>query len=306
MNRNTDQRLRLTLRQLEVFVATCSAGSTRAAADRVARSQSAASNALAEIEATLGVELFDRAARRLVLNENGRALLPRAVALLEQAAEAEALFAAAHTAPLRLAASFTVGEYLLPALIAEWKATHPRSQVRLDIANTREVLDSVAAFTADMGFIEGSASHPELVVRRWIADELVVVAGPGHPLARRTASARQLARANWVVREEGSGTREAADRWLTTQLPSATIELELGSNEAVKRAVACGLGLGLLSRLAVAQALEAGWLVQVRTAAALPRRMLGIVTHRAKRLGLVTDDFLHHCVQRGKALDGTT
>lgn len=304
MNRNTDQRLRLTLRQLEVFVATCSGGSTRAAAERVARSQSAASNALAGIEATLGVELFDRAGRKLALNENGRALLPRAVALLEQAAEAEGLFASAHAAPLRLAASFTVGEYLLPALIAEWKATRPRSQVRLDIANTREVLDSVSAFAADIGFIEGSQSHPDLVVRRWLADDLVVVAGPGHALARRTASARQLAQADWVVREQGSGTREAADRWLTTQLPSATIELELGSNEAVKRAVACGLGLGLLSRLAVTEALQAGWLVQVRTAVALPRRVLGIVTHRAKSLGSVTEDFLRHCVQRGKTLEG--
>jgi len=116
------ERLRLSLRQLEVFVATALGGSTRAGADRVARSQSAASSALADLEVALGAQLFDRLGRRLVLNENGRALLPRAQAILEQSAEAQALFEAEHTAPLRVAASYTIGEYLLPRQVAKWTA----------------------------------------------------------------------------------------------------------------------------------------------------------------------------------------
>jgi DNA-binding transcriptional LysR family regulator len=167
MNDKIDQRLRLTLRQLEVFAATARAGSTRAAAGQVARSQSAASNALAELEATLGHTLFDRVGRRLVLNENGRALLPRTISLLEQALEVETLLTAEHPAPLRMASSFTIGEYLLPGLIAAWKQQHPRAQVHLDIANTRVVLEAVASFEADVGFIEGTGPHPDLLVRRW-------------------------------------------------------------------------------------------------------------------------------------------
>ena len=92
----SSSRLRLNLRQLEVFVATAREGSTRAAADRIARSQSAASSALADLESSVGVQLFDRLGRRLVLNENGRALLPKAQALLDQAAEVEALFSGEH------------------------------------------------------------------------------------------------------------------------------------------------------------------------------------------------------------------
>jgi DNA-binding MarR family transcriptional regulator len=107
-------RLRFSLKQLEVFVAIAQGGSARSAAQRVARSQSAASAALAELEHTLAVELFDRIGRRLVLNENGRALLPGALALLNHAAELESLFTEEHAAPLRLAASLTIGEYLLP------------------------------------------------------------------------------------------------------------------------------------------------------------------------------------------------
>ena len=190
MNKKTDQRIKLTLRQLEVFAAVARGGTTRAAADEISRSQSAASNALGELESVLGVQLFDRVGKKLVINENGRALRPRAAALLEQSAETESLFRSAHAAPLRLASSYTIGEYLLPQLVASWKQSHPRSHVQLDIANTHDVFERIAAFEADLGFIEGSHSHPELVVRKWRSDEIVVVASPGHPLARRRAGSR--------------------------------------------------------------------------------------------------------------------
>lgn len=296
MNGNTDQRLRVTLRQLEVFVATARGGSTRAAAEKVARSQSAASNALAELETTLGVGVFDRAGRRLALNENGRALLPHAVALLERAGELEALYSTEHAAPLRLASSFTIGEYLLPRLISDWKLLHPHGTVRLDIANTQDVLQAVAGFEVDVGFIEGARSQPELQVQRWLDDELIVIAAPGHPAAKGAATARKLAQASWILREQGSGTREVTDRWIMGYLSQAQIELELGSNEAVKRAVASGLGLGCISRLAVADALQAGWLVEVRTKLPPLRRTLAIVTHRKKRLGSVAQDFVDRCL----------
>lgn len=297
MNEKTDQRLRLTLRQLEVFVATANAGSTRAAAQRVSRSQSAASTALAEIEATLAVSLFDRLGRRLVLNEHGRALLPRAVSLLEHAAELEGLFTVEDVVPLRIAASFTIGEYLLPRLIAQWKQWHPRSQVRLEIANTSDVLDAVARFEVDVGFIEGQRTHPELAIRRWRKDEMIVVAAPEHPLVGRAATKKQLAEATWILREQGSGTREAADRWLVAHLGQIKVELELGSNEAVKRAVASGLGVGCLSRHAVAQALQQGWLCELRTSLPALVRSLAVVVHKGKRVGSTTGGFLRHCFE---------
>jgi DNA-binding transcriptional LysR family regulator len=296
MTRKIDQRLRLTLRQLEVFAAVARGGSTRAAGDEVSRSQSAASNALGELETALGVQLFDRVGRKLVINENGRALLPRVAGLLEEAAETQALFTAAHAAPLRLAASYTVGEYLLPELIAGWKAAHPRSHVLVQIANTHDVFDSVADFSADIGFIEGSHTHPDLIVRRWRSDHMVIVAPPGHPLASRKVNARQLAHASWVLREPGSGTREAADRWLIPQLSEIQVELELSTNEAVKRAVAAGIGLGCLSELAVRDAVAQGWLAQLGTTFPIFDRTLSIVRHRSKKLGSAAEGFMRHCI----------
>jgi len=295
MIQKIDQRLKLTLRQLEVFAAVARGGTTRAAADEISRSQSAASNALGELEGVLGVQLFDRVGKKLVINENGRALLPRAAGVLEQAAETQALFTAAHAAPLRLASSYTIGEYLLPELIAGWKSAHPRSHVLVQIANTHDVFDSVAAFSADIGFIEGLHTHPELAVRRWRTDHMVIIAPPGHPMAARKVSARQLANAAWVLREPGSGTREASDRWLSPQLPDMEVELELSTNEAVKRAVAAGIGLGCLSELAVRDAVKQGWLVQLPTTFATVERSLSVVRHRSKKLGSAAEGFLKHC-----------
>ena len=293
-----DQRLRLTLRQLEVFVATARDGSTRAAAVRVARSQSAASAALAELEATLGALLFDRIGRRLVLNENGRALLPGAITQLEQAGELQGLFATPHRAALRMAASLTIGEYLLPPLIAQWKALHPQSPVRLAIGNTSTVITAVVGLDVDVGFIEGPQTHPELRVRPWLSDELVIVAAPAHPLAHGAASTRQLAAAAWILREIGSGTRQASDSWLLEHLGALHVEFELGSTEAIKRLAMAGAGLACLSRHAVAQALAEGTLVELRTRLPIWRRRLAIVTRRDKRLGRAAAEFIAHCAAK--------
>ncbi|KQP03667.1 LysR family transcriptional regulator [Pseudorhodoferax sp. Leaf265] len=295
MIEKSDQRLRMNLRQLEVFVATAHEGTTRGAADRIARSQSAASAALAELEAVLGAALFDRVGRRLLLNENGRALLPRARVLLEQAAELQELFSGAHAAPLHVAASFTIGEYLLPGLVAEWTRAHPHSRVRLRIANTSEVIDAVAGFAVDLGFIEGPQTHPDVVLRPWRSDELVIVAAPDHALAGRPATTRQLADATWVLREPESGTRQATDSWLLAHLDRLDVAFELGSTEAIKRLVAAGAGLGCLSRQAVAQTLAEGGLVELKTRLPVAERRLAVATHRHRPLGRTATDFIAHC-----------
>lgn len=296
-----DSRLRLSLRQLEVFVATARAGSTRAAAERVARSQSAASAALAELEAVLGAPLFDRLGRRLALNENGRALLPGAAALLDHAADLQALFQTEHPAPLRVAASLTIGEYLLPERIAAWKRLHPASSVRLMIGNTSEVIRAVADLAVDVGFIEGAMTHPELLLRRWLEDELVIVAAPGHALLAGLApgkpvAARQLAAASWILREPGSGTRQAADAWLLEHLGPLQVDYELGSTEAIKRLAAAGVGLACLSRHAVATELADGRLQELPTRLPRASRRLAIALRRDKRLGAATQAFLQHCM----------
>ncbi|RZL88559.1 MAG: LysR family transcriptional regulator [Variovorax sp.] len=297
MTHKSDQRLRITLRQLEVFAATAREGSTRAAAGRIARSQSAASAALAELEAALGTQLFDRIGRRLVLNEDGRSLLAKSVALIDDAAEVQAMFFSAQRAPLRIAASFTIGEYLLPEIVLRWKQDSPQARARLIVGNTADVIAAVVGFDADVGFIEGRQTHPDVTVRRWLTDEMVLVAAPAHALAGRQIGLRELADAGWVLREEGSGTREATDRWLVERLGPLNIELELGSSHAIKRVLASGVGIGCMSRYAVSDALQEGSLVELKTK--LPRefRALSIVSHRERRPGHAMQELVAYCMK---------
>src|ERR1700761_6025597 len=134
--------MRITLRRLAIFTAVADAGSTSAAAERVALSQPAPSAALNELEAVLEARLFDRVGTRLVLNDTGRGLLPQARAVLDGALGIERDFglgatAGAHAAPslLRIGASTTIGNYLLPTLIAKWQRAQPGAQVDVAIAN---------------------------------------------------------------------------------------------------------------------------------------------------------------------------
>ena len=287
--------MRPSLHHLDVFVAIAREGNVRAAAGRLARSQSAASMALAELEARLGQPLFDRAARRLVLNSNGRRLLPRAIALLDHAGEVEHAFSDELSTPLRLAASLTIGNHLLPPVIAHWRAAHAGAYVQLRIGNTRDVADAVLHFDVDAGFVEGNVQHEDLQLRTWMRDQMVVCAAPTHPLAGRRASAKLLAAADWIVREPGSGTRETVDQALLKPLGWPRPAMELGSSEAVRLAVMADAGICCLSRHTVADALAAGTLVALRCEIKPPVRDLSVVTHRDRRLAPAVQRFLAFC-----------
>lgn len=153
--------MHITLRQLEVFSEVLKNGSTTQASQVLALSQSAVSAALADLERQLGVQLFDRVGKRLVINEHGRLLYPRVVALLEQALDIEQLFREDNGA-LRLSASSTIGNYMLPGMIARYRRDYPTLPLELNVGNSQEVIAAVADFRVDIGLIEGHA-----ICRSW-------------------------------------------------------------------------------------------------------------------------------------------
>ncbi|MBB5193104.1 DNA-binding transcriptional LysR family regulator [Silvimonas terrae] len=255
--------IKLTLRELEIFLATARAGGVTAAAEQIGLSQSAASSALGELERRLGVQLFDRVGRRLELNEHGRWLLPQAEAVLAQASEIESRFNTDAPARLRLYASSTIGNRVMPALIARFLQQAPANRIELAIGNTADAVATVAAFEADMGLIEGICDDARILIEPWLRDELVIVAAPDHPLAGVSATPQQLASQRWLLREPGSGTREVLSGALAPLVGSLDVALELGSSEAIKGAVRAGLGLACLSRRTVGGELARGELVAV-------------------------------------------
>jgi len=273
-------KLRYSLRELEVFVAIARYGSVSRAADAIAITQSAASQALAKLERAFGQPLFDRCGRRLVLGAHGRLLWPRAQTLLDGAGQLQDLLAGGDAVSLHMGASTTIAGYLLPPMLVALRAAYPQARVRLMAGNTAEVIAAVAALELEFGLIEGACHHPDLQASDWREDELVIIAPPGHPAARGHASRDQLAAAAWLLREPGSGTRQEVERWLRAHVGAVRVDMELGNPEAIRRAVAAGLGLSCLSRHVVAEALAAGSVAQVRTSLPALSRPLRLVRHR--------------------------
>lgn len=186
--------MHITLRQLEVFTEVLKSGSTTQASVMLALSQSAVSAALTDLEGQLGVQLFDRVGKRLVVNEHGRLLYPRALALLEQASEIEQLFREDNGA-LRVYASSTIGNYILPAVIARYRHDFPDLPLELSVGNSQDVITAVLDFRVDIGLIEGPCHSTEIISEPWLEDELVVFAAPSSPLAQKPVTLEQLAAA---------------------------------------------------------------------------------------------------------------
>jgi len=285
--------LRLTLRQLQIFVAVARHGSTLAAGGDIALSQSATSAAVNELERTLDLRLFDRVGRRLLLNESGRLLLPRAMALIDGALQFEhaARDGGAALQSLRIGASTTIGNYVLPGVLARLAQSQPAAnggawRSRVVIGNTAAICDAVAAFELDVGLIEGACHQPSLTVLPWLQDELVVVAAAASPLAQVEGRVplRALRDVVWLLREPGSGTRESTDQGLLPHLRSYQRSIELGSSEAIKHAAAAGLGVACLSHWVVDDAVAHGHLVTLSTALPRLRRRCYMVWHRDKQL----------------------
>jgi DNA-binding transcriptional LysR family regulator len=292
--------MHITLRQLQIFRAIALSGSTTAAARSVPLSQSAASASLNELERTLRAPLFDRVGKRLLLNDNGRILLPMALSVLDGAHSLESAFLEhAGAADLRLFASSTIGNYVLPQLLTSFERLVPGSRVNLRIGNTQEAITAVGEFAVDLGLIEGPCQAADVVIRPWALDELVVVAAPSHPLAERAGRKRlnieQLAKARWLLREEGSGTRVAVEQELLNHLPDLKSVMTLGSSEAIKNAVAAGLGISCLSRNVVEDLVNAKRLCVLNTRLPRMTRRFALIHHRRKLLSDSLRRFIAHC-----------
>ena len=289
--------MRYSLRQLEVFAAIGQFGTVSAAAERLSMSQSAASTSLSELENQFDCRLFDRNGKRLLLNETGRLLLPKARELLDRASEVEAILAGGLTfGALRVGATLTIGNYLGTLLVSEFMRRHPGSQVALEVHNTTHIAERVKAFELDLGLIEGEYDDKDLMMTDWVADELAVFCAPDHPLAKRRSLTIALVLEEWwIVRESGSGTRQTLDRALSQWRNQLKIRLELEHTEAIMHAVQAGLGIGCVSRLALKESFRRGSLVELKLKEIDLRRKFHFLLHKQKYRTPGIDAFLSLC-----------
>jgi DNA-binding transcriptional LysR family regulator len=251
---------------LELLVAVADTGSLGQAAARQKISQPSASSRMRTLERRLGVQLLVRStsgsrltAAGLVITDWARSLLDQAHALVDGAA----VLRAKQQERLRVSASFTVAELLVPGWLVALHTAHPEVHVELHMANSTQVIEHLRSGEADLGFIEGRGAPKDLNSRAVGRDRLAIVVVPSHPWARRRRPLQraELASTPLLLREVGSGTRETFETALGT--PVVAPAFELGSTAALRGAALAGAAPAVLSVLAVAEDLAAARLVEV-------------------------------------------
>jgi DNA-binding transcriptional LysR family regulator len=284
------------LRQLKAFVAVAEEGSFTRAAKILYMTQPAVSAQIKVLEDRLEIQLFDRQDKNIILTDAGELLLSKAKNILnvyDGLLDALGELKGIRQGRLVIGASTIPGEYLLPQLIGSFKKEFPGVEVVLKIADTGRVVEMIKSRSIHLGIIGASIVTDNIKLTPVSEDELIMIAAADHPLAKRNkVHGDEIIKTPFILREPGSGTRMVLEQMLKRNLMSfddLKIIMELGSTRAVITAVEAGLGISMVSRLAVDEALRLnrireikvdGW--QVMRSLYLVRNDTGYVSHAAQ------------------------
>lgn len=296
---------KITLKQLSVFVSIYQTGSTSRASEALHLSQSAVSSALTELESRLQMPLFERVGRRLNQHPNAHPIYVQAQAILGQALTLEH-YHQYQAGQIRIGASTTIGNYVLPPLLARLYEALPDANVDLYIANTQEVVSEVEQLNIDIALVEGTPRPIDIKAieqRAWRTDTLMIFAKRDSQwLADRALhneldncyelSVNQLAQLPLLVREAGSGTRQIIDEQLLKHLPNAEVVKAIQQSEAIKHMVSADIGLGCLSQHVIETELAAGTLIQVKVAGIDLSRTWWLIWHKARHQSPIWQTFI--------------
>jgi molybdate transport repressor ModE-like protein len=290
-----DRDLPLRLEWLRSFLVVAQTGGFSRAARELHLSQPAVWTHVRELEENLGTKLLEPVGGRERLTRAGETAAREARRLLEGVRafrEAVAESEAAVQGVLALGASTTPGNYLLPPVMHEFERRYPKARATLSIGNSAKVFERLRANEVDLGVVGIEPAGHEFTALPLCDDELVLFASRRHPRARRReVSPEDLARERLVVREPDSATRRLTDRVLARRGARPEV-MELGCPETVKRAVAAGLGIGVLSRFSIAREVRHGELVELRSAGFPIRRKIYAAYPRRKHLTRLMTSFL--------------
>jgi DNA-binding transcriptional LysR family regulator len=295
--------------RLTVFRKVAEQLSFRKAAEELYLTQPAVSLQVKALEEDLGVALFDRSGSQVRLTAAGNALLEyaeRSGRLLDEATHAVAAFSGTQSGALTLGASTTIAQYVLPRLLSGFCAAHPRVSPTLTSGNTEEIVKAVEEEKIALGFIEGPPRSRDLTLTPFLEDELVLLAPAAGEWAERTEIAPQeLAGAPLLMRERGSGTRHIVELALERQhirRSALKVVMELDSTEAIKSAVEAGLGVGFVSRWAIAKDARFGSAFRmVEIKGVRFRRHFVLVSRKASELSGPAAEFRNYVLSTTKA-----
>jgi len=281
---------------LALFHAVARAGGISRGAELARVSQPAVSKQIKELEDSLEVRLLERLPRGSRLTDAGCILADyaqRLIALEGEATRAIEEFRGLKRGRLAVGASTTIGAYLLPQVFGEFHRQHPGIDLQLEIANTQTIQDYLMEGRVEIGLTEGLIQTEHFDSEVFHEDELVAIAPRGHPLLKqKRVAAQELCRGPFVSREEGSGTRAVVERALDKRGLAVKPVLSLASTEAIKRAVIAGVGIAIVSRLAIGCELQFGSLAIIPVNDLAIRRPLHLQRMRGKSQSPALAQFL--------------
>ena len=286
--------MHLTLRQLKVFESVARHLNYTRAAEELFLTQPAVSMQVKQLEQQLGVALFEQLGKRIHLTEAGREVHAYTRAIAQQLDELEAVLnriKGLSGGRLRISVA-TTANYFIPTLLGTFSRRYPDVTVSLDVTNRETLLRQLSENTVDLVIMGQPPAELDVEAQVFMENPLVVVAPPDHPLARqKKISLARLQDETFLVRESGSGTRIAMERFFAERGMRLKTGMEVGSNEAIKQSVQAGLGLGLLSHATLEQELKLKRLVVLDVADFPIERHWYVVHRKGKRLSAAAEAF---------------
>jgi DNA-binding transcriptional LysR family regulator len=245
---------------LKVFVTVIEQKNFSRAGDILNLSQPGVSLHIRNLENELGTKLIYRSPKQVQITEPGKILYRHAKQMLnhyETAKREINEFNNVVSGTMKIGASFTIGEYYLPKVLAEFATQYPMVDIQIIISNSNDVIQGIRSNKLDIGLIEGETVYKDIDVMPFMNDEMIVVVPPDHPLSQMDLiEGNMLQNQTWVLREQGSGTRTYSDKLLSSLELNIKKTFIFTSIQGVKEAVMAGLGIALLSRLTVQKELK--------------------------------------------------
>ncbi|MEG6613945.1 LysR substrate-binding domain-containing protein [Pseudoclostridium thermosuccinogenes] len=287
----------MTLRHLKIFVTVCETGSTTAAGEKLHIAQPSISLAISELESYYGIKLFDRIAKRLHITEIGKSFLQYAthiVGLFEDMEKEIKNFDV--TGLIRIGASITIGNNLLPKYITEFKQMHPQMDIKVIIDNSEKIQQYILSNQIDIGLIEGIVHSSYIIENKFRDDELVMICGNDHHFAnQKNIEISKLQSESFILREAGSAGREIFDSTMTSYGIKILPAWESTSTQAIIRAVQANLGISVLPYLMVKDSLERKEISQFQLSGIRFKRNFSVIYHQNKFLTKSAKDFISLC-----------
>lgn len=285
--------------KLKVFCTVAETKSFSKASEIIHLTQPAVSLQIQALEELYETKLFDRSSNTVVLTPAGEILYKYAkeiLTLYASAAKDIGELTGLVKGSISLGASTTIGNHILPTVIADFRKTHPKIKIHLMVGNTKRIVELLNSGNVDIGLVEGDVTKQKLIAEKLINDELVVIVAPAHPWAKKKEiSIFDLTKEPFILREEGSGTRQIIEKYLNKHGISTNdmkVSMMLGSTEAIKEAVENGMGISLVSRWAARKEAKYGSLRLISIKEEKLYRDFSLIFHKNVIASHAVDEFL--------------